>query len=247
MILYKYVSQLGLKAIIDNLTIRFTVPSFFNDPFDCALSSGSTPETSNLENVLLSLHHRNRSGALCLTRNKFNLLMWAHYAENHKGAVIGFDTDIAELDCESKNIITAKAGSVIYTSIRPSSYGSELPFEFNSKSDRSVLEKIFLHKSIHWAYEEEVRIVRVLHPELDEMTVIHNGMAHRDFTIPKNAIREIYLGTRFCKSQENNALIHKICDEFTNIRFAKCYLDDREWKMKAIAISKSHIDHNLFF
>jgi hypothetical protein len=250
MILYKYMSASTLKATVENSTLRFTIPSFFNDPFDCALSSekGSKEETlKNLTNVLLTHFHRNRSGALCLTRNQFNLLMWAHYADNHQGAVIGIDTEIAELECESQNIITAKSGSVIYTSIRPSSCGAELPQTFDSKSDRATLEKMFLHKSIHWAYEEEVRVVRVIHPDFNETTVIHKDMAHLDVKVPKDAIKEIYLGSRFNKTPENLEIAQYIADNFDLIKFAQCYLNPAKWSINARAISKFDIQHGFFF
>jgi hypothetical protein len=250
MILYKYMSASTLKATITNSTLRFTIPSFFNDPFDCALSSerGLKEDTvKNLTNVLLTHIHRNKSGALCLTRNQFNLLMWAHYADNHKGAVVGIDTGIAGLECESQNIITAKSGSVIYTSIRPSSGELALPHTFDSKSDRLTLEKMFLHKSIHWAYEEEVRVVRVIHPDFDETTVIHKDMAHLDVKIPKEAIKEIYLGSRFNKISENVETAQYIADNFAHIKFAKCYLNPEKWSINARAISKFEIQNGFYF
>lgn len=250
MILYKYLSASALKATITNSTLRFTIPSFFNDPFDCALSShiGLLENTlDNLTNTLRTHFHRNSSGALCLTRNQFNLLMWAHYADNHQGAVIGIDTEIAGLECGSQNIITAKAGSVIYTSIRPSSNGSELPLTLDSKSDRTTLEKMFLHKSIHWAYEEEVRVVRNIYPDFDETTVIHKDMAHLDVKVPQEAIKEIYLGSRFNNSPANLEIAQHIADNFEHIKFAKCYLHHAKWSINARAITKADRQFGLFF
>ncbi|MDN4511444.1 hypothetical protein D3C76_752990 [compost metagenome] len=250
MILYKYMSAEGLSATISGLTVRFTAPYFFNDPFDCAISNYRTEEKHdfvNLNNSLRIMQNRYRLGALCLTRAPFNLLMWAHYADNHKGAVVGIDTSRAGLECNESNIITAQSGSVIYTSVRPSTAGIELPSEVNSTSDRSTLEKMFLQKSIHWAYEEEVRILRVIHKEYDEFTIFDNSMAHRDVTIPKEAIKEIYLGSRFEATATNKELVRTISEEFQLERFAKCYLDNVKWDIKAKAITKSLAALGIYF
>ncbi|MEJ5903768.1 DUF2971 domain-containing protein [Pseudomonas kermanshahensis] len=250
MILYKYMSSRALSATISGLTVRFTAPYFFNDPFDCAISNYRSEEKHdfvNLNNSLRIMYNRHRLGALCLTRAPFNLLMWAHYGENHKGAVVGIDTTCAGLDCSESNIITAQSGSVIYTSVRPSTAGVELPQEVNSTSDRATLEKMFLHKSIHWAYEEEVRILRIINQEYDEFTIFNNSMAHRDVKIPKEAIKEIYLGSRFEPTDDNKKIVKTISNDFQLDKFARCYLDQVKWDIRAKAITKSLAELGIYF
>jgi len=236
-----------LRSMIDNLTLRFTIPSFFNDPFDCAssISSSDESQSNNLTNYLRANAHRNKTGALCLTRNPFNLLMWAHYAEEHQGAVVGIDTKISGLECESENIINAKNGSVIYTSVRPQA--SELPLSFDQISDRTALETMFLHKSMHWAYEEEVRVLKVINPDYDELTVVHKGMSFSDFVIPKDSIKEIYLGSRFKQNLESRELANDILTRLPDIKFASCYLSKNKWEIHAKAISKSMAELGLYF
>ena len=55
----------------------------------------------NLQNEM-----NNRFGVLSLTRNPTNLLMWSHYANEHKGVVIGIDTS---------NVIFEEDGIMINT------------------------------------------------------------------------------------------------------------------------------------
>jgi hypothetical protein len=240
MILYKYMGISGLKAILKKNTLRFTNPLNFNDPFDCAMSSLGS-ETLNddtaLSNSIRMHSHRSKSGILCLTRNQFNLLMWAHYADNHRGAVVGIDTEIAELNCEIKNIITAKSGSVIYSSIRPTSQGLSLPETVDSKSDRTTLEKMYLHKSIHWAYEEEVRIVRPINPEYDPLSLV-DTLPYQDMSIPKDAIKQIYLGSRYTSSLDQEISLQDILTKYPKTTFGKCYLDNTTWNIKSISVKK---------
>jgi len=247
LILYKYLTATALNASINNLTLRFTIPSFFNDPFDCASSTTPTQKnhSENLTNYLRAHFHRNKTGALCLTRNPFNLLMWAHYASDHQGAVIGIDTEISGLECENKNIISAKNGSIIYTSVRPQAF--DIPLDFTSKSDRANLEAMFLHKSIHWAYEEEVRVLKIINSDFDEFTVVHKEMSFSDFEIPKEAIREIYLGARFQPTDMNKTLVNDILSDFTDIKFAKCHLSNNKWEIHAKAISKMRGELGFYF
>ncbi|PTV64420.1 hypothetical protein DBL03_05575 [Pseudomonas putida] len=200
MILYKYMKATTLIASLEKQTVRFTNPRNFNDPFDCEISCSGSSD-SKIEEIfwkeLKTGIYVQQVGVLSLSRTKSNLLMWAHYADEHKGAIIGIDTEIAGLECPTQNIIPASQGAVIYTSLRPSTNGHIL--EPNLKDISPALrEKLFLHKSIHWAYEEEVRVVRALK---DHNPTSYDDDAEplefEDLRIPKEAIKQICFGARF--------------------------------------------------
>jgi hypothetical protein len=122
MILYKYVSfEVGSK-ILECSSVRFTQAKFFNDPFDLPTypeSKGDNP----VEGIFAKLHTMakqfiwaDNTGILALTRTPTNPLMWAHYADNHRGLVIGIDAEAAGFAEEKNNLIPAQYGSVIYVS-----------------------------------------------------------------------------------------------------------------------------------
>lgn len=243
-------SHIALAAVFKNSTVRFTTPEFFNDPFDCAISGGSganKEDDAGFSNILTARHYRKSIGVLCLTRNPLNLLMWAHYADNHTGAVIGIDTEIAGLECDTGNMIPARSGSVVYTSIRPSSFGSELPYEFARPKDNAILEKIFLHKSVHWAYEEEVRVAREIYPQITENRVSHKDDSYKDFAIPQEAFKEVYLGARFRTCPENEATIQLIRRTCKDAIISKCHLSPTEWKVEGKPIDNSSDFLGFFF
>ncbi len=87
---------------------------------------------------------------LSLTRKRNNLLMWSHYADSHRGFVIGFDSDNPFFHRERPRTMTP-LDEVTYSDKRP----VMPPIE---KSIPENVYEIFLTKSEEWAYEEELRM-----------------------------------------------------------------------------------------
>jgi hypothetical protein len=88
---------------------------------------------------------------LSLTRKRNNLLMWSHYADSHRGFVIGFDFDNPFFHREKPRTMTP-LDEVRYSNKRP-----VMP-PFEEITPENVHELVFLTKSEHWAYEEELRM-----------------------------------------------------------------------------------------
>ncbi|HDY7433993.1 TPA: DUF2971 domain-containing protein [Vibrio vulnificus] len=160
--IYKYMPL--RKEFFDNFLIRGSQKYALNDPFELRPSSGNAQkilaENSYFDFAVVSLSETNN-----------NLLMWSHYADQHRGIVVEFDMNHelfesytpfpvtkfdADLDAdvldheENKKRLAIKAGTlqrVRYNSHRP----SLTKFE-------SILEH-FLVKSDEWIYEKEHRII----------------------------------------------------------------------------------------
>lgn len=224
--LYKYVGFSSGRKIIDNCSLGFTKPQYFNDPFD--LPSYPTEQSENpVADLFAGLHKwvkedawARNTGILALTRTPTNPLMWAHYGDQHRGIVVGINTIAAGFTDEKSNLIPAQYGSVIYVTRRPNNpfLGThETPLEIGNThffpSDHyEKLQRLFLHKPICWSYEEEVRVVKCLKNNSGDNSSKNSGyfkiiqVDGRDlhlFHFPKEAIREVYFGVR------SNA----ICDE----------------------------------
>ena len=242
MILYKYVSHETLEIILSKNTLRFNNPELFNDPFDCAatltanMSSdwNTTYRAAAMSNTLKMHHHRNKCGVLCLTRNPLNALMWAHYGCNHTGAVLGIDVGLAGLEDKSQYTITANSGNVVYTSVRPSHLETTIPSSVDSSTDRSILEKMYLQKSIHWAYEEEVRIVKTINPDFKLLSELADGNTHEDIIIPAPSIKEVYLGYRYNHAAITNSKTSTPEKKESHhlIKFYNCLIDSVTWDLK---------------
>lgn len=92
-------------------------------------------------------------GVCCLNHNPLNILMWSHYADNHKGFLI-------EFKFPKKSLITGRE-FIEFLPI-PVEYKEFIPIV--SKRDRelseTITEKVYLTKSIDWQYENEFRILK---------------------------------------------------------------------------------------
>jgi Protein of unknown function (DUF2971) len=176
MILFKYVSMEVARKILSDNSIRFSRPSSFNDPFDTPVST-PLPAFNIIESMFAKIGADAKSytweqntGILSLTRTASNQLMWAHYADSHKGAVIAIDTSLAGFLKPDANMIPANFGAVVYSRNRPSGqYSStfKTPISVGSTHHFALdhyekLQRLFLTKPLEWAYEEEVRVVKCL-------------------------------------------------------------------------------------
>jgi len=99
-----------------------------------------------------------RVGLVSLSREATNVLMWSHYAENHKGFVLEFRIPVLgekrDLQYTTDRLLPFP---VIYQPGRPSiKVGVELP--------QDLVNKIVLTKCNEWEYEAEERVVDHLRP-----------------------------------------------------------------------------------
>lgn len=86
-------------------------------------------------------------GVLSLSRTCNDILMWSHYAENHKGFVVGFHYQSSYESSFEKGIAHLLPYRVAYEKDRP-------VFNF---SESHELMKCMLVKSPQWEYEQEER------------------------------------------------------------------------------------------
>jgi len=258
MILYKYY---GFKAGILALKSRqlgFRIPTYFNDPFELsALSNGSGDErkASTLHQKIEELS--NNVVILSLTRAHDNSLMWAHYGEDHKGFVIGYDVNTKFLTNPQLNIIPVDEGDVVYTNTKSKHilnksvmdklhevYLSALgDVQATNPEIKSLARKIFLTKHASWVYEEEVRVVKVAHSFFEEAREAQQD-PFRAFTNIEGVsglrlmqhqvkIKEVYLGAR-------NNLIKSPSRDFMDTyeslivekcKFKKMTVDKNSWSL----------------
>lgn len=89
----------------------------------------------------------------CASRTPTNLLMWAHYAEQHRGAVLGFLPDVA------RDSMLTQIEPVAYSDRRPSLLDdSDLLTRPTPECAASANRRLYLTKSSEWSYERELRL-----------------------------------------------------------------------------------------
>lgn len=160
---YKPVNEYTLD-IFNSGTFWFSSPIGFNDPFDCKVypctestvervkkqleRNGETFTEESVRNLVTDEAVKkavdkvmNDKGILCLTPHPDNILMWSHYADNHKGICLELDVRA----CPEFFVYPVKVA-----------YATEYP-TFNLGEDTN---SIYATKYKDWAYEDEIRILK---------------------------------------------------------------------------------------
>lgn len=91
-------------------------------------------------------------GILCLSHKDDNILMWSHYADNHKGFVVEFEVDFSDAKYGSKAVERTLIGY-------PVEYSEKMPIVTAARGDFDSVKKMFLTKSLDWEYESEYRVL----------------------------------------------------------------------------------------
>lgn len=170
-----------------------------------------------------------KMGVLCLSESHDDLLMWAHYADCHKGFVIEFDSDSPFFDqrrSEEDNL----------RSLQPVLYRQARPAISLANTD---ISEIFLTKSEHWSYEKEWRMIVGL---ADADKVISNeGENICLFEFPPAAIKSVFMGARM-PSDVAAALIENIKSDCSlrmlNLFKAKVHSTNYDLVFEAVEIDK---------
>lgn len=131
---------------------------------------------------------RNKS-LLCVSELHDNLLMWSHYADQHKGAVLEFkcipDPDYDTPLCAAKPVEYQREMPIFATL---EDFIAGLLGQEERHWREQIFNKIAFTKSIDWVYEREWRCVTELRNP--------DGPGYEDIPFFPQEITKIYLGCR---------------------------------------------------
>lgn len=196
--LYKYqtINKNSISCLVSK-KLWYSSPKGFNDPFEFKLRDLKLEEIKDREwisslrkqengdklgdddsilNDIYNLYYSeiNKFGIVCYSELNNNILMWSHYADNHKGICLGFEFN----DTNSSGVYPVK-------------YSDDYPnLEFTPEKIWSLdgMSKIMFQKSDCWAYEKEWRTIVV------EGNVLHEY---------KGTLKEVIFGCRTNKEDRN--------------------------------------------
>jgi hypothetical protein len=135
----------------ESLSARFMVNGQFTDEFRRVVIGGSKNAIEDRARV--QLHER---GVACLTATNTDLLMWAHYADGHRGFCL-------EFDCAWEPFSTAR--QVRYTNDFPRL--SPGPIWMDGGGEQ--LDALILTKADCWRYEQEWRLFHKVYSHLGDV------------------------------------------------------------------------------
>lgn len=163
---------------------------------------------------------RNKYGTFCCSKNNSNILMWSHYADNHKGVAIIFD---------SSRFRASNDERILFRKVK---YKSQRPHI----SIGSIKEPdVFFTKSSLWKYEEEYRSVENLYtPEVLGLKTIDGKQGI--CAIQRESISGIIFGCMFKGNIESlrESLIKQ--GGFEHLKFYKAEMDKREYKLNIVPL-----------
>ncbi|MGF1761865.1 DUF2971 domain-containing protein [Aliivibrio kagoshimensis] len=219
---------------------------------DEAIEFLGSSESEGADDVFFLNH-----GVISFTETRDNLLMWAHYAEQHQGMVIEFDSKhefFSSKYVTKNNSHEGRLSRVLYRKERLASVNN-------------YLMELYLHKSDEWAYEKEHRLIldlvtadkKLIHKnKVDSFSVVlnmdfqaekqrhsdliaipehqarsHYLLRHKDvlcmYEVPKEAIKSVTFG---CNADES--LINTARDYLSDydIQLQKARIDSVDYRLR---------------
>ncbi|WP_108814921.1 DUF2971 domain-containing protein [Loktanella sp. Alg231-35] len=169
-----YPAKWGLEAL-SKRRLKVSPIDELNDPFEyLSLDLGDKSVRAWAKRFRETVSQDN--GIISFSRNWFQPLMWAHYADSHKGLALGFEVPddlLFKINYVDKRIKPASDVDV-------------------SKSSMEVLiHRLLRTKHIEWSYEDEYRLVRPL-----ENCVCEGDKFFAAFN-DKAILKEVVLGARY--------------------------------------------------
>jgi hypothetical protein len=241
-----YMSASRLMAMLEQPSIRFTQPSALNDPFECHLTFNrkalladyrkfrrdQEPGISQdrldqavaiaedqlvIDTLLHYKERRNSLGVVSLSEDPLQLLMWAHYADEHRGAVV-------ELDIAHDALLSRSDGGDKYSDIRKVEYTQQ---KISGLPSPDTIVRALTTKSTDWSYECEWRLIRTLNLTREAAEGIHVV----DFDL--SAIRTIYLGARFDARYLSDIVKLTSAGEHPKPEILKVYIAPHRFELRA--------------
>lgn len=286
-ILYRYHKESDWNHIFENRTLKFSLLSKFNDPFEgkpatdlVYKTSGKSgigyrqfeerllgrwgvslyPSATGISDFLLNqanfavfsgnvakknedflrkgfhdiLTNKNY-GALCLTENITNLLMWAHYANAHRGFIIGFNVINIIYELELRGI-KKDLSEISYVKKRPSLSLDDIIDDGDTEELLEFFSKCFFTKSDLWEYEQEWRLL---------ISFLSEGGSRVGelIQLSPSSVSSVIFGMEM--SDED---IRKKCcairslGEYSHVKFKRAVMHDTEYAVVIEDVGKEFLD-----
>lgn len=175
---------------------------------------------TEFKEMLKGVYEKIRNSVIvsCFGFSSDQLLMWAHYADKHRGACIEFEID--DKDFRTVHYDKQKPEFELYKTLQII-FGHQLAdvdIDFDDEK-YAFIYKPLLTKSDDWIYEGEVRCVYSINKRDSK---IYEGMDDKGKTIlllKMPLIKRIYLGCRMSGSSEKT--IRECCGDIPIVKMKK--------------------------
>jgi hypothetical protein len=164
-----------------------------------------------------------RIGILSVSVVPDNVLMWSHYADQHRGFVIGLDETHPIFD-------TRRSQDDDFRYFRAVEYRLPTPGAAMINLDG---KDVLIRKAPEWSYEQELRILASV-SEATETVITPDGPVHL-FPLPSECVREVILGARSAPALEAAlAELVKLDARYGHLRLKRAALNDISGRLQII-------------
>ncbi|EKE70188.1 DUF2971 domain-containing protein [Oceanibaculum indicum] len=176
--LYRFFSaEYGMCSILDR-QIRIGRIEELNDDFEfIGVALSEKAERLALRNMRQRLSIT--KGVICMSKKWESPLMWAHYANSHKGIVLGFD------------VPDETFYKVCYVKKRPTL--GDMGLSILGDITPEGMKRMILTKAAGWAYEQEYRAYVELNDGIEINDEVHYFMPFSE----NMKLREVIVGSRY--------------------------------------------------
>lgn len=189
--------------LFSNHCIPMSAPFSQNDPFEFSIILDGD---DSLYEGVIKLSEESKYGITCYSETATNLLLWAHYADKHKGVVLGFD-----------------ANHSFFENLKRVKYVDRMEQHGSSNFD------IILQKSDNWIYEKEWRQVwEAPNDYYDDLVKLPgDNREHLSLKkIPMETITELIYGIRYWDNEFLPEDVYKLKSS-CNSNFANFLVEEK--------------------
>ena len=218
-----------LRKVIKNKSIKMSLDDWMKEIKDIAMKQ----YLQFLDSINTWWSQVGKASRIfCVVEEPDNLLMWAHYAQNHQGVVIQFEC-IPELDnalCAAMKVNYMTDPPTIAKT--PDDYIRYLTGQPHTVNHKSLFYDLYLSKSDHWKYEMEWRVFippNLLNPIIPK-DAYGNEILFDFISFNPQEIHSIYFG---CKMSEDNRqkIETCLCGDFKHVKKYNCIRNEKKYKL----------------
>lgn len=214
--IFKYFSENVIEHVFvrdDHVGIKCTLPQDYNDPFELFLGVDLDQESDLLATYSEIVQEIPSLLTTCFSKSPVVTPMWAHYGNNHKGFVIGFD--VAELqevfqDLLIRDISYRDRPSEALVSFTKMAAYRKKPRDAMALRN-AVLYEGYFSKYVEWSYEQEVRAVNF-------ESYVEDVSGNHILYVPKRCVATVISGANSSKQTKETlqeAAIELYADFYT--------------------------------
>jgi Protein of unknown function (DUF2971) len=191
-LIFKYFSESNLTHAFmraGHAGIKCSLPQEYNDPYELFLGIDLDQGPELLANYSEVVQEIPSQLTTCFSKSPVVAPMWAHYADNHRGFVIGLD--VAVLQDTFQDLLVREISYRELPSEDLIRFAKMVTYRKKPRDAMLLRDAVRFHayfsKYMEWSYEQEVRTVNL------EDYVVDVG-AHKIFYVPKQCIVAVVAG-----------------------------------------------------